>query len=71
MNIQKRIIFVSILMLSIILKLTTSYCANTNENTIESQQESFGVSSFIENSKKYTGEFFVNIDIIELLNSAI
>ena len=71
MNIQKRIIFVSILMLSIILKLTTSYCANTNENTIESQQESFGVSSFIENSKKYTGEFFENIDINEILNSAI
>lgn len=58
-------------MLSIILKLTTSYCANTNENTIESQQESFGVSSFIENSKKYTGEFFENIDINEILNSAI
>lgn len=71
MNIQKSIIFVSILMLSIILKLTTSYCANTNENTIESQQESFGVSSFIENSKKYTGEFFENIDINEILNSAI
>lgn len=71
MNIQKRIIFVSILMLSIILKLTTSYCTNTNENTIESQQESFGVSSFIENSKKYTGEFFENIDINEILNSAI
>lgn len=71
MNIQKRIIFVSILMLSIILKLTTSYCVNTNENTIESQQESFGVSSFIENSKKYTGEFFENIDINEILNSAI
>ena len=71
MNIQKRVIFVSILMLSIILKSTTSYCANTNENTIESQQESFGVSSFIENSKKYTGEFFENIDINEILNSAI
>lgn len=71
MNIQKRVIFVSILMLSIILKSTTSYCANTNENTMESQQESFGVSSFIENSKKYTGEFFENIDINEILNSAI
>lgn len=71
MNIQKRVIFVSILMLSIILKSTTSYCVDTNENTMESQQESFGVSSFIENSKKYTGEFFENIDINEILNSAI
>ena len=39
--------------------------------TIEEQKENFGINSFIENSNKYTGEFFEDIDISEILNSAI
>jgi stage III sporulation protein AE len=42
-----------------------------DENTIESQQETFGINSFVENSKKYTGEFFEDIDINKILSSAI
>ena len=60
-----------IIAISIISKTTTSYCSDIDENTIESQQESFGISSFIENSKEYTGEFFEDIDISNILNSAI
>lgn len=71
MNIQKKIILLLIIVISIISKTTISYCGDVDENTIESQQESFGISSFVENSKKYTGEFFEDIDISEILNSAI
>lgn len=60
-----------IIIILIIAKTTTSYCADIDENTIQSQQESFEINSFIENSKKYTGEFFEDIDISEILNSAI
>lgn len=60
-----------IIIILIISKATISYCSDIDENTIESQQESFGISSFIENSKKYTGEFFEDIDISNILNSAI
>lgn len=60
-----------IIVISIISKANTSYCSDIDENTIQSQQESFGISSFIENSKKYTGEFFEDIDISNILNSAI
>lgn len=60
-----------IIVISIISKTTTSYCSDIDENRIQSQQESFGISSFIENSKKYTGEFFKDIDISNILNSAI
>ena len=60
-----------IIIISIISKTTTSYCSDIDENTIQSQQETFGISSFIENSKKYTGEFFKDIDISNILNSAI
>lgn len=71
MNVQKKIILLIIIVISIITKASISYSSNMNENTIQSQQESFGVSSFIENSKKYTGDFFENINISEILNSAI
>ena len=63
-----------IIIISIISKTNISYCSeenNTDENTIKSQEETFGISSFIENSKKYTGEFFKDIDISDILNSAI
>ena len=65
------IILVIIIVSTIISKATTSYCSDIDENTIQSQQESFGISSFIENSKKYTGEFFEDIDISNILNSTI
>ena len=39
--------------------------------TIEEQKETFGINSFIENSNEYAGEFFEDIDISEILNSAI
>lgn len=71
MKIQKKIILIIIVWTSIISIATNSYCDNMDENTIESQQETFGINSFIENSKKYTGDFFENIDINEILNSAI
>lgn len=72
MNIQKEIIVSLILIIAIILKLNTSYCNDdVDNNTIESQQEIFGINSFIENSKKYTGEFFSDVNINDILNSAI
>lgn len=68
---QKKIILMLILFIIIILKSTISYCNNIDENTISSQQESFGINSFIQNSRQYGGQFFENIDISEILNSAI
>ena len=75
MNKQKKIILIVIIFLSILLKSIISYADSNSNNidgdTISSQKESFGISSFIENSKKYSGEFFNDIDITEILNSAI
>lgn len=42
-----------------------------DETEILNQEEMFGISSFIQNSKQYTGNFFDDIDIEEILNSAI
>lgn len=74
---KKKIILVIIIIIGIILHSTFSYSNNTttssnvDEETMKSQQETFGISSFIENAKEYSGEFFEDIDITDIFNSAI
>lgn len=48
-----------------------SLSTELDKETITSQSETFGINSFIEKSKQYSGEFFEEIDISEILNSAI
>lgn len=54
----------------IILLFSTKVYAN-NEATIKEQQEEFGIQDFLNNSKQYTGEFFEDIEIGDILNDAI
>jgi len=68
---QKIIFIFIIIVLFTILNPTIVYSNSVNENTIQSQEESFGISSFIEESKQYSGEFFSDIDIKGILDSAI
>ena len=71
MNKQKKRVLVLIVYICIIAKLTVSYSIDIDENIMTNQEETFGINSFIEKSKQYSGEFFENIDISEILNSAI
>lgn len=65
---RKIIIFLTIIF-SIIIPTNISY---SNEDiTMKEQQEEFKIQDFISNSKKYTGDFFENIDISQILNEAI
>lgn len=48
---------------------TTSYAEN--EEILESQKESLNISNFIEQANKFTGKAFEDIDVEDLLNSAI
>lgn len=66
MKIQKKIILIIIIAIIFIPKTVKA-----EDNTIATQKETFGINSFIENSKQYTGEFFADTDISEILNSAI
>lgn len=43
----------------------------SEEETIEEQQEEFGISEFIEEADNYTGEFFEDIDIHKIFEDAI
>ena len=64
-----------LLILLITNMLPTQVLANTKENQneviVEEQKEMFGINSFIKNAKEYSGEFFAEIDLQEMLNSAI
>lgn len=42
-----------------------------SENTLLEQQEEFGINEFIQESEKYTGEFFEDISINDMLQNAI
>lgn len=64
---MKRIISFFVIMMVLI--MPCSY--GESEETISEQQETFGINSFIKKSKEYTGEFFSDIDIQDVLNSAI
>ena len=66
MKIQKKIILIIVIAIIFIPKTVKA-----EDNTIATQKETFGINSFIENSKQYTGEFFTDADISEILNSAI
>ena len=69
---KQKIFLVGILLISIIHIFTLrSYAADNDEELMNSQKETFGINSFIENSKKYSGEFFDGIDINSMLNMAI
>lgn len=48
-----------------------SYCNTTEEETIKEQQEEFEVGKFLEEAEKYTGEFFEDMDIGQILDNAI
>ena len=44
---------------------------NSQNQTLMEQQEEFGISEFIKESKEYTGDFFEDIDINQMLQDAI
>lgn len=61
---------ITIIVMVLIVFLSNSSYANDNQTIIE-QQEEFKIQEFIKNAEKFTGEFFEDIDINEILNDAI
>lgn len=44
---------------------------NIDTSTIDEQKELFGISDFVKESQKYSGDFFKDIDLADTLNQAI
>lgn len=69
---MKKTIFVFILVLFISTFSNKAFATGTNTNEIlEEQQENFGISDFIKETQKYSGEFLKDIDISEILSDAL
>ena len=67
---MKKIIYIGIIIF-LLLNLTAPITKANEEETLEEQQEEFGISEFIEKAQNYSGEFFEDMDMNEILNSAI
>ena len=67
---MKKIIYIGIIIF-LLLNLTAPITKANEEENLEEQQEEFGISEFIEKAQNYSGEFFEDMDMNEILNSAI
>lgn len=64
---KKKILFLFFVLMVFINNFTYA----ENDEIMEGQKESFGISSFIKEAEKYSSDFFENTDISDMLNSAI
>ena len=60
-----------IIVLFIIISIPCNVFAETDEEIMKSTQEQFNISSFIKEAEQYTGVFFEDLNITEMLNEAV
>ena len=65
---MKKVILIFILVLMI---FKQNVYADTEEEIMQSTQEKFNISGFIEQSRKYVGQTFEDINLSDLLNNAL
>jgi stage III sporulation protein AE len=66
---KNRIIILTLLFIAVIANLT--YAQTSTDEIIDEQESSFGISSFIAEAEKYSGDFFEDVSISKMLNDAI
>ena len=70
--IRKIIMIIIIILMLFFINIPISYSIDEDTTeTIESQQEEFGISDFIKGAQEYSGEFFEGIDVNDILQNAI
>ena len=67
---MKKVIYINILIIIILNLISPVSIADTSE-TLQEQQKEFGINDFIEEANKYSGEFLEDININDILSSAI
>ena len=65
---EKKILLITAIFIFI---QTSTYAINLTEDTIKEQQETFGISDFVEETEKYTDDFFNDINISDMIDNAI
>ncbi len=66
---MRKIIRILLIMLSILLITTT--CYGNQKQTLQEQQEEFGIEDFLQEAENYSGEFFKDINMKDVLEDAI
>lgn len=67
----KFLIIILCFMMFLLISYIDTFVYASKEETIQEQQEEFGIQDFLKNSKEYTGEFFEDMDMGEVLSDAI
>lgn len=67
---MKNIVF-KLIILAIFITIVPNYTFANEEQTLEEQRQEFGIQDFIKNAKQYTGDFFEDVDLDEILDDAI
>ena len=60
-----------IILFALILLMPCPVFAETEEEIMQTTQERFNISQFIKEAEQYTGDFFEDMDLTEMLNQAI
>lgn len=68
---MKKIILIFILVLSLPCQVLAENEQATEEEIMKSTQEKFNISVFIQQAEEYTGEYFENLDLRDILNQAV
>lgn len=66
---MRKIIRILLIILSILLITTT--CYGNQKQTLQEQQEEFGIEDFLQEAENYSGEFFKDINMKDALEDAI
>ena len=67
---MKKIVRIGVSLI-ILLNILSPISMATEDETLEEQKNEFGINNFIEEADKYSGEFFEELNINEILNNAI
>ena len=69
---MKKCCFYILITIFVVINLNSKVIASSaTEEIIEEQVDSFGIEDFIDEIEEYTGDFFEDINISEMINSAI
>ncbi|MBR0426938.1 MAG: stage III sporulation protein AE [Clostridia bacterium] len=68
---KKILLHILIIFFLIFFSATKVNAESLTSQMIQQEKESFGISSFIDETKKYTNDFFEDMNISDVLNSAI
>jgi len=70
-NKKQRYVISGVFLIICLMATTKSFAIDIRTDIINEQQENFGISEFIDEANKYSGDFFEDVSVSEIFNSAV